>query len=100
MTGAKAVMHGETGRSGRVRVNEHHRALTKKKDSNLWEHCVEVHNGEMVDFRCRVTGTFKEDPLSRQLDEAIRLQKEEGTLLNDKNEWTRPAGFTIMARRM
>ena len=99
-TGAKAVMHGETGRSGRVRVNEHHRALTKKKDSNLWEHCVEVHNGEMVDFRCRVTGTFKEDPLSRQLDEAIRLQKEEGTLLNDKNEWTRPAGFTIMARRM
>ena len=47
-----------------------------------------------------MTGTFKEDPLSRQLDEAIRLQKEEGIVMNDKNEWTRPAGFTVMARRM
>ena len=98
--GTTAVMHGETGRSGRVRVNEHHKALTKRKDSNLWEHCLEVHNGDIVDFKCRVTGTFKEDPLSRQLDEAIRLQKEEGIVMNDKNEWTRPAGFTVMARRM
>ena len=39
---------------------------------------MEVHNGDIVDFKCRVTGTFKEDPLSRQLEEAIGLQKEDG----------------------
>ena len=38
--------------------------------------------------------------ISRQLDEAIRLQKEEGMVMNDKNEWTRPAGFTVIASRM
>ena len=42
-----------------------------------------------------MTGTFKEDPLSRQLDEAIRLQKEEGIVMNDKNKWTRPAGLLV-----
>ena len=70
-------MHRETGRSGRKRVNEHHEALKKKKNSNLWEHCRDVHGDEVTEFKCKVTGTFKQNPLARQLDEAIRLQTEE-----------------------
>ena len=98
--GHPAVMHGETGRSARKRVGEHYEALSKRKDSKLWEHCCEVHDGEMMSFGCEVTRSFKEDPLSRQLDEALRIQREEGVLMNDKNEWTRPAGFNVFASRM
>ena len=98
--GLVAVMHGETGRSARIRVGEHHKALMKKKDSNLWEHCCKEHGGQMVPFNFQVTKVFREDPLSRQLDEAIRIQREEGVLLNDKNEWTRPAGYAISVTRM
>ena len=47
----------------------------------------------MVPFNFQVTKVFRDDPLSRQLDEANRIQKEEGVLLNDKNEWTRPAEY-------
>ena len=54
----------------------------------------------MMSFGCEVTRSFKEDPLSRQLDEALHIQREEGVLMNDKNKWTRPAGFNVFERRM
>ena len=73
-------------------MGKHYEALSKRKDSNLWEHCCEVHDGEMMSFGCEVTRSFKEDPLSRQLDEALRIQREEGVLMNDKNEWMRQEG--------
>ena len=77
------MMHGETGRSARIRVGEHHKALMKKKDLNLWEHCCKEHGGQMVPFNFEVTKVFRE-----------------GVLLNDKNEWTRPAGYAISVSRM
>ena len=44
--------------------------------------------------------TFKRDVLARQLDEAIRIAGEDGYLMNDKNEWVRPAGVFISINRM
>ena len=102
--GRRTVMHGETGRCARVRCNEHFDALMKKKNSNLWDHCVSAHGGNIVDFRFDVSGSFRQDPLSRQLDEARRLMEEAGrdgsVMMNDKLEWVRPAGVSITVNRM
>ena len=97
--GLSAVMHGETGKSARVRIGQHLDAYEKGKNSNLYEHCAEKHNGQAVKFECKVTGVFK-DPLSRQLDEALRIQREDGLTLNDKYEWIRPAGHRMVAEKM
>ena len=81
-------------------MGEHQKALMNIKDSNLLEHCCMEHWGQMVPFNFQVTKVFREDSLSRQLDKANRIQKEEGVLLNDKNEWTRPAGYAVTISRM
>ena len=99
--GIRTVMHGETGQCGRVRCNQDQSALMRKKISNLWEHCVEKHNGQIVPFKYTVTSSFERDPLCRQLDEARRIwreaQKEDSTLMNDKLEWVRPAEVVVTA---
>ena len=97
--GNHATMHGETGRCARVRVNEHFDAMERGRSSNLQEHCDTYHNGEKINFRCEVVRAFG-DPLTRQLEEALRIRCESGTLMNDKNEWTRPAGYNLTAQRM
>ena len=73
--GSSAVMHGETGRCARVRIGEHFNALEQGRSSNLREHCEEFHHGEKVDFKCKVTRVFR-DPLTRQLEEAMRIAGE------------------------
>ena len=101
---ARTVMHGETGRCARVRCNEHYDALVRKKNSNLWEQCLEVNGGKTVDFRFNVANTFVRDPLTRQLDEARRILQEasrtDSTIMNDKLEWVRPAGVAISVSKM
>ena len=72
----------------------------KKKNSNLWEHCVEAHGGREVEFGYKVDRNFQCDILGRQLDEAMRIESEPGTLLNDKREWVRPATVQLLARGM
>ena len=98
------MMHGETGQCGRVRCYQHQSALMRKKNSNLWEHCVEKHNGQILPFKYTVTSSFEMDPLSRQLDEARRIwreaQREDSILMNDKLEWLRPAGVVVTASRI
>ena len=100
LQGVRTVMHGETGRCARLRCGEHERALLAKKNSNLWEHARDVHNGEKVEYGYKVDKAFKNDVLARQLDEAIRIAGEGGNLLNDKFEWVRPAGVAISINRM
>ena len=39
-----AEMHEEIARTAKVRCSEHHAALIRKKNSNLWEHVEELHN--------------------------------------------------------
>ena len=96
--GVKAVVHGETGRCARVRCGEH-RDLVRKKKGSLWPHCRDVHNGEVPDFSYEVQSSFK-DVLLRQIDEANRIRAEDGLLINNKEEWVRPAGFQLLVERM
>ena len=95
-----AEMHGETSRSAKVRCKEHYNALKKKKNSNLYEHLIEMHGGdESIEFGYEVTGVFVKDVLGRQLDEARRIERFGGTRLNDKEEWVQPASVTVGAYR-
>ena len=94
-------MDGGTGRTGRMRCKEHISALdSKTRPSNLREHCQLVHNGRRVEFACEVVSRFPGDPLSRQLEEAVRIDHQQGTSLNDKSEFVRPAGVRISVARM
>ena len=47
----------------------------------MWDHTVEVHGGQISDnhrddYRFRIVGVFR-DSLSRQLDEAVRIESVE-----------------------
>ena len=53
-----------------------------------------------MDFGYKVDRNFQCDILGRQLDEAMRIESEPGTLLNDKREWVRPATVQLLARGM
>ena len=94
------VMHGETSRSARVRCKEHKGALERKKNSNLWEHCILEHGGVEAEFEYKVEMSFHRDSLLRQIEEAERLENEQGSLLNDKMEFVRPYGIQVKATRM
>ena len=76
-------MHGETSRTGKVRCKEHKDALMRKRNSILWEHYQTEHQGELAEFKYKVHRSFHRDSLLRQIEEAKRLENEEGTLLND-----------------
>ena len=98
---SNAVMDGETGRTARMRCKEHLSALdSKTRSSNLREHCVAFHGGRRVEFACEVVSRFPGDPLTRQLEEAIRIDHQEGISLNDQSEFVRPAGVRISVARM
>ena len=94
----KHVYLGETGRSGRVRMNEHKDNLDRKVGP-LWEHAVRAHNGVAPEYKFEVVKTFR-DPLLRQLEEAQRIHCESGVLLNGKEEWVPPAGYRRTVTRM
>ena len=93
-------MHGETNRTARVRCLEHKSALMRRDNSNLWEHCVAKHGGQQAEFGYKVTRGFHRDSLLRQIDEAWRLENEDGTILNDKLEFAKPFGVQLKATRM
>ena len=68
---------GETCRNLYIRGQEHQRELNKKLDKSvLYKHVREDHINEenKVKFDMKITGRFKK-PLSRQLDEAIRIHR-------------------------
>ena len=93
------VMHGETGKSARIRSKEHMDNYKRRARSCLWDHVREVHGGVPVSFGWAVTGSFQE-PLLRQLDEADRIERETGILMNSKLEWVRPAGVRTTVEQM
>ena len=96
----KFIMHGETSQTGRIRCKEHRQALLKKKNSNVWEHCLEHHKGEMAQFEYKVNRNFHRDSLLRQIEEADRLEHELGTILNDKLEFVQPFAMQVKTTRM
>ena len=100
--GVNVIMHGETGRTAADRCAEHIERMRGKAQSNLREHCFTEHGGELVDFGCAVVSTFCGDPLSRQIEEGMRIDDEArsgAVVMNDKREWVRPASIQIRAER-
>ena len=94
-----AVYIGETSKSGYLRGLDHIKNYkTKKQDSPLWRHAVANHNGRLdVNFAKKVVRTFR-DPLTRQCNESIRIQRcNADVLLNSKAEWHGPATVTLQA---
>ena len=89
--GKTRVYEGETGRSARIRGDEHLAALKKQKnDSVLFKHKENEHTNEEMRISMRITKRFK-DPLSRQGNEAVRISSRSKTdLLNSKSEFHHP----------
>ena len=89
--GKTRVYEGETGRSARIRGDEHLAALKKQKNySVLFKHKENEHKNEEMRISMRITKRFK-DPLSRQGNEAVRISSRNKTdLLNSKSEFHHP----------
>ena len=47
---------------------------------------IEAHNGERKELKMKITGNFPNDPMIRQLTEAVII-KETDPPLNKKEEW-------------
>ena len=70
-----------------MRGLEHKAGLQKKdKDSTLYSHCIEDHEGCITRFDMTVTGRYRGDPMKRQIAESVRIE-EENNLLNRRDEW-------------
>lgn len=82
---------GETGRTARARQIGHVNEIRLKNNSNaLYKHLVLKHPGQNAKFRVEILKKFM-DPLSRQVDEGIRIVKVNPSLiLNSKSEFNHP----------
>ena len=57
-------------------------------NSPLWRHCRDSHSSMMQDFKMRVTGTFKNDAMLRQISEAVQIENtDQQRLMNTRAEW-------------
>jgi hypothetical protein len=57
-------------------------------NSPLWKHCRDTHGGAMQDFQMKVTGTFRDDAMLRQISEAVQIENTNATsLMNTRAEW-------------
>ena len=85
------VYEGESGRSARVRGQEHLRDLEKERPKSvLFKHVKNAHHNEEVKFQMEITQKFR-DALSRQANEAVRIfSRPDHELLNSKSEFNHP----------
>ena len=64
-------------------LNAHNR-----NNSPLWKHCRDVHANELQEFQMKVTGTFKNDAMLRQITEAVKIDNLNPTkLMKTRAEW-------------
>ena len=97
--GDKVCYIGETGQNVYTRGLKHAADYrTKHNDSSLWKHAQNVHGGSLdVSYSMKVVDQFR-DPLSRQVNEAVRITRcEAETQLNSKTEWHGPATVRLVA---
>ena len=87
----EGVYVGESGRSLNERAGEHHHdAGALKEDSHMIKHWQEHDRNqeEVPRFHFKVIGSFQ-DPLTRQVSEAVRIDLRGGGVLNSKSEYSR-----------
>ena len=81
---------GESSGNAYTRGGEHLYNLRARNVTNspLWRHCRDIHGGEMQGFQMRVTGTFRNDAMLRQITEAVQIENvEPNRLMNNRTEW-------------
>ena len=84
------VYKGESSRNGYTRGLKHQNDLNSRnaKNSALWKHCRNVHRSTMQEFQMKVTGTFKNDAMLRQITEAVQIESTNpNNLMNTRAEW-------------
>ena len=76
---------------------------SKSKENAFYKHWHNFHETPCEDesvrlqnFEIRVENSFK-DPMSRQINEMVRIMNFDGTLLNSKSEWNAPPIIRIIA---
>ena len=91
MDGSKGVYVGESSRSMYERGKEHRKdGKDKAEDSHQWKHWALEHPGLDGDpqFRFKIVSSFS-DPLTRQLAEAVRIERRGPEILNSRSEFSR-----------
>ena len=96
---------GETGKNAYTRGKQHMGGLRKKNEENAFykhwrnfhETPLEADSRRLENFEIRVEKSFK-DPMTRQINEMVRIKKFQGTLLNSKSEWNAPPIVRIIAQ--
>ena len=87
--GIDSVSHGETIRILYTRLTEHAKDLHEKHEENpLYEHMETSHENESVKFDY-VPHKFFSDPLTRQIDEGIKIKVDLAratNVMNSKSE--------------
>ena len=68
------------------------KAYRRREDGSfMWKHCANKHGGEERTFKMKIDRTFKQDPLLRQITEAIEIgDTEEQHRMNSRAEWHLP----------
>ena len=95
---------GETGKNAYTRSKQHMQGLKNKSENNAFykhwknnhETADEVESRRLNNFEIRVEKSYK-DPMSRQINEMVRITNFRGTLLNSKTEWNAPPIVRIIA---
>ena len=86
----KDLYKGESAHNAFTRGKKHMTDLNGRNVSNspLWRHCRDSHSSMMQDFKMRVTGTFKNDAMLRQISEAVQIENtDQQRLMNTRAEW-------------
>ena len=85
------VYKGETADNAYTRGHKHLTDLNgRNKNSPLWRHCREVHNGQIQTFSMKITGTYRNDSMLRQITEAVQIDNtDKNALMNTRAEWNR-----------
>ena len=86
---------GETSRNFYSRDQEHMRKYHEKsKESFMFNHQKECHNGEPADFTRTVLKTFK-DPMSRQISEGVNIRRSGALAINSKLDFYQPSTYQV-----
>ena len=86
----RKIYKEESASNAYTRGREHLRRLTAKDidQSPLWRHCVDEHGGVGQQFGMSVTGSYRNDTMSRQITEAVQIERTDSNILmNDRAEW-------------
>ena len=83
--------NGETSNSAYTRVGQHMNDLLNDNVhtfSSLKNHCENKHQGVRQEFKSSVTKTFKDDPMKRQITEAVKIKAvPTERSMNSRQEW-------------